>query len=288
MIIDWYSVIFQIINFLVLVFLLRRFLYGPIIRAMDEREQKIIEREEKAASEREKAEKEALQYREQKEELEQKEDEIIEEAREKAEKEKHELVSEAREEVEETRRRWEEAFEREKETFIVELRRRIGQQACSIARRCLEDLADARLEELTWDLFLEKIKALPEEEISELTGAIADDNGEVILQSAFEPSEEKANELRQVLQNLQDDSDKKLDKKSGKESDQKSGQKVKLELKTDQNLICGLELSAGGYRVAWSMESYLDDVEAEILKDLEQEMPGAAEGEVLASDEGED
>jgi len=280
MIIDWYTIIFQIINFLVLVFLLRRFLYGPIIRAMDDREQKIVDREEKAANEREAAEKEARQYREQKEELEQKEEEIFEEAREKAEKEKHELVNEAREEVEETRRRWEEAFEREKETFIVELRRRIGQQACSIARRCLEDLADARLEGLTWDLFLEKIKALPEEEISELTGAIASDNGKVVLQSAFDPSEEKANELQQVLQNLQDASDK----KSGKESEKK----VKLELNTDQNLICGLELSAGGYRVAWSIESYLDDVEAEILKDLEQEMPGAADGEVLDSDEQED
>jgi len=272
MIIDWYNVIFQIINFLVLVFLLRRFLYGPIIRAMDEREQKIIEREEKAAREREKAEKEAQQYREQKEELEQKEDEIIEKAHEKAEQEKRELVNEAREDVEETRRRWEEAFEREKETFIVELRRRIGQQACSIARRCLEDLADSRLEELTWDLFLEKIKDLPEEEISELKGAITSDDGKVALLSAFKPADEKVEKMQQVLQDIHDDSE----------------QKIKLELKTDQDLICGLELSAGGYRVAWSMDSYLDDVEAEILKDLEQNMPGTAEAEVADSDEGED
>lgn len=272
MIIDWYTIIFQIINFLVLVFLLRRFLYGPIIRAMDEREQKIMEREEKAAHEREEAKIEARQYREQKEELEQKEDEIIEEAREKAEKEKQELVSDAREEVEETRRRWEEAFEREKETFISELRRRIGQQACQVARRCLKDLADSRLEELTWDLFLEKIKDLPEEDIFELKGAITSEDGKVVLQSAFEPSEEKVEQLQQVLQKLQDDSEK----------------TVKLERKTDQNLICGLELSVGGYRVAWSMESYLDDVEAQIIKGLEQDIPGAAEGEVNDGDERED
>ena len=280
MIIDWYNVIFQIINFLVLVFLLRRFLYGPIIRAMDEREKKIMEREEKAAREREEAEKEARQYREQKEELEQKEDEIIEEAREKAEQEKHELVNEAREEVEETRRRWEEAFEREKETFTSELRRRIGQQACLVASRCLEDLADSRLEELTWDLFLEKVKDLPEEEISELKGAITSDDGKVVLLSAFEPTEEKVEKLQQALQNLQDG----FANKSGKES----VKKVKLELKTDQNLICGLELSAGGYRVAWSMESYLEEVEKQILKDLEQDMPGTAEGEVNNSGERED
>lgn len=280
MIIDWYTIIFQIINFLVLVFLLRRFLYGPIIRAMDEREQKIVDREEKAARKKEEAEKEALQYREQKEELEQKEEEIFEEAREKAEKEKRELVSEAREEVEETRRRWEEAFEREKETFISELRRRVGQQACSIARRCLEDLADSRLEELTWDLFLEKIKDLPEEEISELKSAIVSDHGKVVLLSAFEPNEKKVEQLEQALQELQDG--------LGKNSENKSDQKVKLELKTDQNLICGLELSTGGYRVAWSMGSYLEDVETEILKGLEQNAPGPADGEVSVNDKGEE
>jgi len=35
--IDWFTVIAQIINFLVLVYLLKRFLYGPIIRVIDER-----------------------------------------------------------------------------------------------------------------------------------------------------------------------------------------------------------------------------------------------------------
>ena len=35
---DWFTVIAQIINFLILVALLKRFLYGPIIRAMERRE----------------------------------------------------------------------------------------------------------------------------------------------------------------------------------------------------------------------------------------------------------
>lgn len=39
--IDYFTFAAQIINFLVLVFLLRHFLYRPVIRSMKEREQKI-------------------------------------------------------------------------------------------------------------------------------------------------------------------------------------------------------------------------------------------------------
>ena len=43
--IDWITVAAQIVNFLILVWLLQHFLYGPITRAMQRREQRIAERE---------------------------------------------------------------------------------------------------------------------------------------------------------------------------------------------------------------------------------------------------
>jgi F-type H+-transporting ATPase subunit b len=39
--INWFTFIAQIINFLILVWLLRHFLYKPILNAVDEREKKI-------------------------------------------------------------------------------------------------------------------------------------------------------------------------------------------------------------------------------------------------------
>ncbi len=44
MAIDWITVSAQIVNFLILVWLLKHFLYQPIIRAMDRREQRVSER----------------------------------------------------------------------------------------------------------------------------------------------------------------------------------------------------------------------------------------------------
>lgn len=269
MIIDWYHVIFQIINFLVIVFLLRKFLYGPIIRAMDDREQIIVEREETAAAREEKANKEKEEYRRKSEELEQQEEEILDKAAQDAEKEKKEMIDKARSEVEVTRQRWEESLEREKESFVAELRRRIGSQACSIARRCLEDLADARLEELIWDLFLQKLSGLPDEETKELEKALQDEDGKAELLSAFKAPDGKVEELKKSLVDLLPGI--------------KDAPAIKA--KRDQSLVCGIELQAGGYRVAWNIDSYLDDLEDQLLKDLEQAKTVDPEEEVPGSDE---
>ena len=55
MLIDWFTVFAQIINFLILIFLLKRFLYGPITRAMEERKKKIATAIEQADSAKKKA-----------------------------------------------------------------------------------------------------------------------------------------------------------------------------------------------------------------------------------------
>jgi F-type H+-transporting ATPase subunit b len=271
MIIDWYTIIFQIINFMILVFLLRLFLYKPIIKAMDEREQKIIEREEEAGRTKNEAEETALAYNRKSEELERQEAEILEKARSAAEEEKQQLMNKARQEVDETKQRWAEAFKKEKDTFIAELRRRIGQQACMVARRCLEDLADSRLEELTWNLFREKIEKLPEEEITKLIKALDKGDGKMILKSAFDPPDKTADQLQQAIKKILPS----------------SGDNIKLSVKKEPALICGLELETGGYRIAWNIESYLENVEAEILKELEQTAPTGSNGEVAGGEETE-
>jgi len=272
MIIDWYTIIFQIINFLILVFLLRKFLYGPIVNMMEEREKKIIEREEEAEALKKVAEKKAETYSRKNEELEQQKEEIMDQARSAAEEEKSELLNEARSEVDQTRRRWEEALEREKEAFIVELRRRISLQACSLARHCLEDLADTRLEELTWKQFMAKVDDLAEEDRRELEKGLKDDHYKLNLRSAFDADDSKIKKLKKRLEEIYPD----------------SADELELKYKKDSGLICGLELEAGGYRVSWNIDSYLEGIEADILKELNQTGSVEEDEEVAAVDQSED
>ncbi len=271
MIIDWYTIIFQIINFLVLVFLLRFFLYGPITRMMDEREKRIVEREEEAAALKMEAEEESQSYSRKKTELEEKKEAMLEEARTAAEEEKHKLLHKARSEVDETRTRWEDAFSREKENFIGEVRKRIARQACSVARRCLKDLADARLEELTWDLFEEKLAQLPEKDLAELQKSLSSEDNKLVLRSAFDPPENRLRSMKETLQKILSGPSDSFD----------------LATKTDPKLVCGLELDAGDYRIAWSVDGYLDDIEKHVLAELEEKKAEVVAGEVPADGDGE-
>ncbi|MEX2355992.1 MAG: hypothetical protein WD535_03055 [Thermaerobacterales bacterium] len=269
MIINWYTIFFQIINFMILVFLLRRFLYEPIIAVMDKREQRIVQREKDAAARQEAAAKESRAFRAKTDELQQRTDEILAEARAAAREINYELLEEARREVDNTRRRWHNAFESERETFLHELRRRIGRQAGLIARRCLADLADAKLEDLTWQSFVTRIGALSEEKRSELRQALAADDYELTIHSAFGTDDDQLTVLEAKLHELLPDLDMPL----------------KLLAKTDPALVCGLELETGGYRLAWSVDGYLDNIEEQILKELEQPAAAGISEEVSGGDE---
>ncbi len=84
MLIDWFTVIAQIVNFLVLVGLLKYFLFDRITKAMDEREQTIASALEKADETRKLAREEAERYRRMNDELEEGRRRILEEARNEA------------------------------------------------------------------------------------------------------------------------------------------------------------------------------------------------------------
>ena len=104
--IDWLTVIAQIVNFLILIWLLKRFLYQPVINAMDRREQRIAERLHNAELREQAAADTRLDYQHKIEALEQDRDALIKQAREAAESERRVLLDEARNEVAEKRSHW--------------------------------------------------------------------------------------------------------------------------------------------------------------------------------------
>jgi F-type H+-transporting ATPase subunit b len=248
MIIDWYTVMFQIINFMVLVFLLRRFLYGPIVEMMEAREMKIVQREDVAATKASEAEKGVLAYQQKVAALRDRDEELLAEAKESAENERRMLLEATRSEVDETRKRWHQEVIREQESFMHELRTRVGQQACLIARQCLQDLADVKLEAMIWDVFFQKLEQLSPEEDTRLHEAFSQEK-QVLLISSFEPTEERLQSLSAFLE-------------------KRFKSNVQLKHQTNSELICGVELEVGGYRVAWSVDEYLEGVEKEILGHL--------------------
>jgi F-type H+-transporting ATPase subunit b len=251
--IDGFTFVIQLINFLILVVLLRIFLYKPVIRAMEEREAKIAARLKEAEDRQKEAEQEVESTRQARAELEATRDEYLAQAKEEVEARRKELLESVRAEARELQTRWHETLEREKAAFLQQLRRRAGEQVFTVARRALADLANADLEQHIIENFLERLETLEESEIQALSEALPGSNGQVRALSAFEIPSEMQKKIRKAIH------------------DQIDG-KAEVQFEISSHLIGGIELKLHGHEIKWSVMSYLETLEQQLLALVEEEV----------------
>src|SRR3990172_2764168 len=96
MLIDWFTVGAQALNFLVLVWLLKRFLYQPILEAIDAREQRIAKELADADAKKAEAQKERAEFQHKNEAFEQQRAALLGKATDEAKAERQRLLAEAR------------------------------------------------------------------------------------------------------------------------------------------------------------------------------------------------
>jgi F-type H+-transporting ATPase subunit b len=248
--IDWLTVVAQVINFLVLVYLLKRFLYRPVTQAMARREERIAERVRETHEREEQAEREREHLHQRLEKLEARRDAILDEAREEAKAERRRLLDEAREETEEARRRWQGQAEAEKAQFLEALRRRTCEGFQELARKALTDLADAELEQQMVATLIERLKGLDQE----TRRALSEGAPPVGIATSFELDSAGRRRLtRAIHEHLKPD--------------------VEVDYGQSPDLVCGIELTAGSRRLGWSLADYLDRFEARVGESLDS--PGS-------------
>lgn len=240
MLFDWFTVFAQIVNFLILVFLLRKFLYGPIVDTMQERERLVMERIESAEQKELEAVQERQRYQAKNEELRERFEQKQKQAEEEVQAWRKEALHKARQEVDATLQEWRKSIRQEMTTFKTELRRFTVQQTYAVAGKAIRDLADASLEERIVSVFLTQLKT-GEVDLSKLKAS-----DELTLRSAFDfPSD-----LRELMQT---------------ELRTHLGDKLNLRFETDPDLTAGIELAArDGHQVAWNLRRYLDALEDEL------------------------
>lgn len=251
MLIDGFTVVAQIINFLILVFLLRRFLYGPITRAMDERQARIAEQIAEAEELKRQAAEEVEAYQRQREELNERRDILLAEAKEEAETRRRESLRKARHEVEEAHAGWQRGIEAEKAAFIRDVRLGIGRQVYGVSRRVLADLADAELEQRILEVFRRRLADLDDDERRVLTATLQSTGNQAVVRSAFEISDDERDRLNQAIAIL-------------------VGEEASVNYQVKSDLVCGIELIIGDYKLAWNLDDYLVDLEDALFQSLDE------------------
>lgn len=246
--IDWFTFAAQVLNFLVLVWLLKRFLYGPIQRAIDERERTIAQRLE-AAAERESAAAAAQQsYQQQQAELAHLRESMLADAAAEAQQWRKERLEELREEVAQARRSWHESVSREQQQFLGELRQRTARQVQEVARHVLQTLADSDLEHHSVRQFLHQLDELLQGDWPGLQNGRAP--AATVVRTAFPLSPDDRESLEQDL------------------TRRMNGGPIEFEV--DSDLVCGIELVRGDHKLEWNVDHYLESLERSVASAIDQ------------------
>src|SRR5580693_1866505 len=113
MLIDWFTVGAQALNFLILVWLLKRFLYKPILNAIDAREKRIATELADADAKKAEAQKERDEFLRKNQEFDQQRAALLNKATDEAKAERQRLLDEVRKDADALRAKREEAMRNE-------------------------------------------------------------------------------------------------------------------------------------------------------------------------------
>jgi F-type H+-transporting ATPase subunit b len=251
MLIDWFTVGAQVLNFLILIWLLKRFLYKPILHAIDEREERIAKEIANADIQKAKAQQEHDEFKHKNENFDQQRAALLNKAIDEAQSEGQRLLNEERKAAEILRSKLQQTLKDEENNLHQNIRLRTQQEVFAMTRKVLADLATANLEEHLCEVFICRLQDLDSHVKKYLTESFKTMSDPVLVRSAFDlPTEQRV-----TIQSM-------LNKTFSAE--------INVQFVTTPNLISGIELTTNGQKLAWSIGDYLVSMQkglGELLED---------------------
>jgi F-type H+-transporting ATPase subunit b len=253
MLIDWFTVAAQMVNFLILLWLLKRVLYEPVLKAIDEREKKIAAELKHAASTEEEAARQKSEWQKKNDDFEQQRTGMMRKVEEEVETKRTELVDNARKEYEILHAKLLDSLQREQFDREEEAVRRIRSEIFSIAGTLLRNLADETLEQRVVEGFCRRLREAGEEEIGEMKTAMSEKGGP-ILRSAFvlEPGlQDKISAATRAVFSFDSP----------------------ISFETSDELGCGIELCVNGRCISWNIDAGLNALRKASEESDRKQMP---------------
>ena len=242
MLIDWFTVGAQALNFLILVWLMKRFLYKPILHAIDEREKRIAEELADADAKKAEAQKERDEFQHKNQEFDQQRAALLSQATDEAKAERQRLLNEARKAADALSAKRMETLRNDAQNLNQAISRRTQQEVFAIARKALTDLATTSLEERLGEVFTRRLREMDGPAKAGFAEALKTASDPAIVRSAFDlPAEQRV-----AIQNALNET---------------FSAEIHVRFETAPDLVSGIELSANGRKIAWSIADYLVSLE---------------------------
>jgi F-type H+-transporting ATPase subunit b len=239
---------------------MKRFLYKPILHAIDAREKRIATELADADAKKAEAQKERDEFQHKNEEFDQQRATLLSQATDAANAERQRLLDEARQAADALSAKRQETLRNDAHNLNQAIRRRTQREVFAIARKALTDLATTSLEERLSEVFTRRLREMDGQAKAGLAEALKTASAPALVRSAFDlPAEQRA-----AIQTALNET---------------FSAEIHIRFETAPDLISGIELTTNGRKVAWSIADYLVSLEKgveELLK--EKDKPEAKAG----------
>ena len=240
---SWVTFFAQIINLFLLVWLLKKFLYHPIISAIEKRqayiEDKVRKADEAVKSAQKQEEKLARQVRLWEKEKQKRMDELDSEL----DSYRHQQVGTIETEANYLRKKMQDSLNRENTSLQLEIRDMMAHNFLNLAQKVLTDLSGLSPMDQAITLFCQKVSDLNKTEVKSIRD-ILKKKKQIMISSSAKLTEKEKKKLSSFLSEHFGHGD--------------------IIYREDPNLILGLEAIIGETVLEWNLKSYLDTFEGNL------------------------
>ncbi len=245
MLIDWFTVLAQALNFLILVWLMKRFLYKPVLNAIDTREKRIAAELFNADQKKNDAQKMSDDFNRKTNEFDDQRATLFKKTADEAQTECGHLLNEAKKSADALTLKRMESLENEEKTLKQAISRRTQAEVFSIVRKTLTDLGSASLEDQVIQVFNKKLHNLGVEEKGKLVSSLKANPSPVIVRTSTSLSPALRTSTETAIKDA-------------------FGANTQIQFEASPHLISGIELTTNEQKLSWSIESYLRSLEKSV------------------------
>jgi F-type H+-transporting ATPase subunit b len=184
MTIDWWTLALQAVNFLILVWLLWRFLYRPVRDVIEKRKAMAERAFADADSKGAEAEAAEQRFEDARAQLAQERQEMLKRLHGELEDERAKVLEAAREEAQKTIEAARASIADEREATLADIRGQVEELAGELAASLLKSVGSAALDDIVLDQLEGKLKALPAEELRRLEADLAENDARLAVVTA--------------------------------------------------------------------------------------------------------
>ena len=250
MLFDWFTVFAQIANFLILMWLLKRFLYKPVLDAIDAREKRIADLLAETQQNQKQVEQQQADLTHKNADFSSERDDLLLQAKTEATSLKQQMLDTASREVAEQRSQWLERLQKEQQNLDHDIGQRTQQEVFHVARKALQDLSGVELETQITQVFIKQLEQLSPEQRHQFSTSTQDG---VVIRSAMVLSDENKQALRQAVE-------------------QAIAADVSLRFEVGAQLVSGIEMIGSGHKLSWNIDDYLSGLEESLSSLVESKV----------------